>query len=185
MKVILGRYLGYLPQDITLFDGTIEENIARLATEPDSEAVLKAAELSGAHELILTLPQGYKTPVGESGSQISGGQRQRIGLARALYGDPAVIILDEPNAHLDHMGSVALVNAIRRLKQAGQTVLLMAHRPSAIEACDKLLVVDNGVQIAFGDRDEVLKKTTANSAQLIKNSSLSTGPKVVKGGSLS
>jgi len=164
----LGRYIGYLPQDIMLFDGTIEENIARLSIEPNTDAVLKAAELSGAHELILALPQGYKTPVGENGAQLSGGQRQRIALARALYGDPALVILDEPNAHLDHQGSVALIQAIKQLKLTKQTVLLMAHRPSAIEACDKLLVIDKGQQIAFGDRDEVLKKTTSNAPQLIK-----------------
>lgn len=164
---VLGRYLGYLPQEIGLLAGTVASNIARLDPEPDSKAVVLAAQRAGAHELLLSLPQGYDTDIGAGGQRLSGGQRQRVALARALYGDPPVLILDEPNANLDAQGEQALVDAIRDAKSRGRTVIIMAHRPSAIAACDLLLMIDKGNQIEFGPRDEVLKKRTRNYPQLV------------------
>ena len=156
----LGTQIGYLPQDVSLLDATVAENIARLRSTPDDAAVIAAAKEAEAHELILSLPSGYDTLVGPSGTALSGGQRQRIGLARALFGDPALVVLDEPNAHLDADGEAAVVNVIGRLKAAGKAVVVMAHRPSAISACDLLLVLVNGHQRAFGPREEVLSETT-------------------------
>jgi len=156
----LGTQIGYLPQDVSLLDATVAENIARLRSTPDDAAVIAAAKEAEAHELILSLPSGYDTLVGPSGTALSGGQRQRIGLARALFGDPALVVLDEPNAHLDADGEAAVVNVISGLKAAGKAVVVMAHRPSAISACDLLLVLAKGRQRAFGPRDEVLRETT-------------------------
>ncbi|MEL7152969.1 MAG: ATP-binding cassette domain-containing protein, partial [Pseudomonadota bacterium] len=119
--------------------------------------------------MLLSLPQGYDTDIGAGGQRLSGGQRQRVALARALYGDPPVLILDEPNANLDAQGEQALVDAIRDAKSRGRTVLIMAHRPSAIAACDLLLMIDKGQQVDFGPRDEVLKKRTRNYPQLVNN----------------
>jgi ATP-binding cassette subfamily C protein len=161
------RYIGYLPQDVALFDATIAENIARLAPEFEDTAVVEAAKRAGAHELILRLPQGYDTRVGPRGARLSGGQRQRIGLARALYGDPTVVVLDEPNSSLDARGEQALIAAIRDLKEKDRTVIVMAHRPSAIAACDTLLVLDQGEVRAFGPRDHVLRETTANHTHIV------------------
>ena len=152
----LGPHVGYLPQDIELFDGTVAENIARFA-EIDSEKVVEAARRVDMHEQILRLPQGYDTPLGSDGSNLSGGQRQRIGLARALYGDPSFIVLDEPNSNLDESGEKALVDAVRTLKEAGKTVVLITHRKSTLAACDKILVLSEGSLAAFGPREEVLK----------------------------
>jgi ATP-binding cassette subfamily C protein len=163
----LGRHVGYLPQDVALFDGTVAENIARLAPEIDDGAVVTAAKRAGAHELILQLPMGYDTPIGPGGGRLSGGQRQRVALARALYGDPAVVIMDEPNSNLDATGEQALVLAIRDLRDRGRTVIVMAHRPSAIAACDVLLMLDQGVVRAFGPKEQVLRETTANYPQLV------------------
>ncbi|TNJ47524.1 type I secretion system permease/ATPase [Phaeobacter sp. B1627] len=159
---VLGTHIGYLPQRVQLFDGTIAENIARLAAEPDAAQVVDAAKKAAAHEMIVRLPDGYDTEVRSSGGRLSGGQMQRIGLARALYGDPVIVILDEPNSNLDNDGSVALNNAIKGLKAAGKSVLIMAHRPAAIQECDKLLVIDQGTQAAFGPKDEVLRKMVSN-----------------------
>ena len=156
----LGAQIGYLPQDVSLLDATVAENIARLRPASDDAAVIAAAIAARAHELILSLPSGYDTLVGPSGAALSGGQRQRIGLARALFGNPALVVLDEPNAHLDADGETAVVKVIGRLKSAGKTVVVMAHRPSAIAACDLLLVLVEGRQRAFGPRDEVLRGTT-------------------------
>lgn len=154
----LGAHLGYLPQEISLFSGTVAENIARLGRRPgDDPDIVAAAQAAGAHEMILTLPQGYDTPVGQGGLHLSGGQRQRVALARALYRMPALIVLDEPNAHLDSEGEIALQNAILTARKQGSTVIVMAHRPSAINACDQLLVLDRGMQRQFGPRDEVLR----------------------------
>ncbi|MEM7188476.1 MAG: type I secretion system permease/ATPase [Pseudomonadota bacterium] len=163
---VLGRHIGYLPQEIGLLSGTVADNIARLDPQPDSQAIVQAAQRAGAHELLLSLPQGYDTDVGAGGQRLSGGQRQRVALARALYGDPPVLILDEPNANLDAQGEQALVDAIRDAKSRGRTVIIMAHRPSAIAACDVLLMIDKGAQVDFGPRDEVLKKRTRNYPQL-------------------
>lgn len=164
---VLGRHIGYLPQRVQLFDGTIAENIAHLALQPDPAAVVKAARAAAAHDMILKLPQGYDTPVSASGGRLSGGQIQRIGLARALYGDPAIVVLDEPNSNLDNDGSVALNAAIRQLKADGKAVLIMAHRPAAIQECDMLLLLDQGTRKAFGPRDQVLRNMVKNSGDIL------------------
>lgn len=174
----LGQYIGYLPQTVTLFHATIAENIARMSQNPDHEMVVQAAKRAGAHELILEQPDGYNTVVTPTGGVLSGGQRQRIGLARALYGDPIVLVLDEPNSALDSTGSAALNVAISQMKSEGKSIIIMAHRPSAIAACDTLLVLDNGQPKAFGPRDEVLSKVVKNAPQL-KQGMMS--PKTVQG----
>lgn len=157
-----GQHIGYLPQRVHLFDGSIAENIARMALLPDAAQVVEAARKAAAHEMILKLPDGYDTQVTRAGGRLSGGQIQRIGLARAIYGDPVILVLDEPNANLDNEGSQALNQAIRAMKAAGKSVLIMAHRPAAIQECDMLLVLDAGVRVAFGPRDEVLQKVLSN-----------------------
>ncbi|PWE32690.1 type I secretion system permease/ATPase [Maritimibacter sp. 55A14] len=158
----LGRHIGYLPQRVTLFDGTIAENIARLAPDPDPEKIVKAARKAAAHEMILHLPAGYDTPLSAQGAGLSGGEVQRIALARALFGDPAVLVLDEPNSSLDHDGSQALNAAIRAVKAAGGAVVIMAHRPAAIQECDRLLVLEGGAARTQGPRDAVLGRTVRN-----------------------
>jgi ATP-binding cassette subfamily C protein len=160
----LGRSIGFVSQSVELFDGTIAENIARMAPSPNSEAVIAAARAAGAHDLILKLPQGYDTPIGESGTVLSGGQRQRVALARALYGNPFLVALDEPHANLDNEGETALHQAILAAKARGAVVILIAHRPSALATCDKVLLLANGTQQAFGPRDEVLAKVTMRPA---------------------
>jgi ATP-binding cassette, subfamily C, bacterial EexD len=151
----LGPYVGYLPQDIELFDGTISENIARFG-ELDAEKIVAAARLAGVHELILRLPQGYDTVIGSSGGGLSGGQRQRIGLARAVYGSPKLLVLDEPNSNLDDQGERELVQAIQRIKQQGCTIIVISHRTMVLHSMDKLLVMKDGAAVAFGPRDQVL-----------------------------
>ena len=151
----LGPHIGYLPQDIELFDGTIAENIAR-AGQVVSEKVIAAAEASGLHQMILRFPKGYDTPMGESGGLLSGGQRQRIGLARALYGEPALVVLDEPNANLDDEGEAALVRAVQVMKAKGKTVVLISHRPGIVGVADRLLILHQGTVQASGPRDGVL-----------------------------
>ncbi|MEM6488146.1 MAG: type I secretion system permease/ATPase, partial [Pseudomonadota bacterium] len=163
----VGRHFGYLPQEVALFSGTVAQNIARMAVQPDDRQVVEAAKRAGAHDMLLALPQGYDTQIGASGARLSGGQRQRVALARALYGDPPVLVLDEPNANLDAQGEQAVIDAIRSAKERGRTVVVIAHRPSAIAACDMLLMLDRGLQIDFGPRDEVLKKRTRNYPQLV------------------
>lgn len=165
---VLGRLMGYLPQRIQLFDGTIAENIARLDPEPDSEKIVAAAKKADAHGMIVKLPQGYDTRISAVGGRLSGGQMQRIGLARALYGDPVIVILDEPNSNLDNDGSVALNTAIRALKSEGKSVLIMAHRPAAIQECDLLLVLEDGVRKGFGPRDHVLRELVKNHTEIVK-----------------
>jgi ATP-binding cassette subfamily C protein len=167
---VLGKYIGYLPQRVTLFDGTIRENIARLSPTPDDAAVVKAAQRAGAHEMILLLPQGYDTRVTAAGGRLSGGQVQRIGLARAMYGDPVLVVLDEPNSNLDNDGSIALNAAIRAMKEEGRCVLIMAHRPAAIQECDLVLRIDNGMRRAFGPKDEVLRDILKNHQDVLKSS---------------
>ncbi|KPD11666.1 type I secretion system permease/ATPase [Phaeobacter sp. 11ANDIMAR09] len=166
---VLGRHFGYLPQRVQLFEGTIAQNIARLAEEPDAEKVVAAAKKAAAHEMIVNLPEGYDTRVSAGGGRLSGGQMQRVALARALYDTPVIVILDEPNSNLDNEGSIALNQAIKALKAAGQSVLIMAHRPAAIQECEMLLVIDKGVQTAFGPKDKVLQEMVANHQSIRKN----------------
>ncbi len=157
----LGPNVGYLPQDAMLLEGTIAQNIARFEPSPDPQSVLAAAAEAGVHDLILQLPQGYQTRVGDGGASLSGGQRQRIALARALYGNPAFLVLDEPNSNLDHDGEQALVAAIARARQAGQTVVVMAHRQSVLAAVNLVLVLKDGRQVAFGAPQDVLRAKRA------------------------
>ena len=163
---VLGQHIGYLPQRVQLFDGTIKENIARMSMEPDDAAVVAAAKKAAAHEMILKLPDGYDTRVSSNGGRLSGGQIQRIGLARALYGTPVILVLDEPNSNLDNEGSNALNNAIRLTKEEGKIVFIMAHRPAAIQECDLLLVIENGARRAFGPKDQVLQEMVKNADQI-------------------
>ena len=154
-KAELGPYLGYLPQGVELLDGTLAENIARFG-DVDMVQVEAAARLVGLHELIMSMPQGYNSPIGRDGTMLSGGQRQRVGLARALYGKPVFVVLDEPNSSLDEVGDAALANAIATLKQMGTTFVVMTHRSSILGVADKILLMREGAQQAFGPRDEVL-----------------------------
>lgn len=163
---VLGRLIGYLPQRVSLFDGTIAQNIARLADTPDDGKVVAAAKMAAAHEMILELPNGYDTMIQAGQVRLSGGQMQRIGLARALYDEPVILVLDEPNSNLDNVGSEALNRAIRAMKEAGRSVLIMAHRPAAIQECDMLMVLDGGMRIAFGPKDEVLKGMVKNHKEI-------------------
>ena len=164
---VLGRLIGYLPQRVGLFAGTVAENIARLDPAPDPAQVLRAAQRAGVHEMIASLPQGYDTPLGDDGAPLSGGQIQRIGLARAFYGDPVLMVLDEPDASLDAEGSMALNRAIAEARAGGAAVMVMAHRPSAILQCDRLLVLDKGCQAGFGPRDAVLRAHVRNHTDIV------------------
>lgn len=166
---VLGSYIGYLPQRVTLFEGTIAENIARLQPNADSAKIVEAAQKAAAHDMILRLPEGYDTRVSALGGRLSGGQIQRIGLARALYDNPVFLVLDEPNSNLDNDGTMALNIAIRSLKAAGGSVLIMAHRPAAIQECDLLLVLEDGMRRAFGPRDQVLKEMVKNHTEIVRS----------------
>lgn len=156
----LGRHIGYLPQDVQLFDGTIAENIARFEPEAPSEKILKAAKTAGVHDLVVHLAEGYGTRIGEAGSALSAGQRQRIALARALYGDPFLVVLDEPNSNLDAEGEAALTQAIQSVRERGGIAVVVAHRPSALASLDQVLVMSLGRVQAFGGKDEILSKMT-------------------------
>lgn len=162
----LGEFIGYLPQTVELLDGTVAENIARFDPEPDSAAVIAAAEVAGLHEMIVQLSGGYDTPVGSDGSQLSAGQRQRIGLARALYKDPFLVLLDEPNSNLDAAGEAALERAVRAIRERGGIAVLIAHRPSALAQVNYVCFMRDGRVEAFGPRDEVLEKITAKPVPL-------------------
>jgi len=151
----LGQYLGYLPQNVELFAGSVKDNIARMGAV-DGEKILQAAHSACAHEMILTFPQGYDTDIGEAGRSLSGGQRQRVGLARAFYGTPKLVILDEPNSNLDEAGEQALIKALKNLKQMGATTIMITHKPNLLYTVDKILVLQQGQQVRFGDRDEVV-----------------------------
>jgi ABC-type protease/lipase transport system fused ATPase/permease subunit len=160
----LSRYIGYLPQDVELFEGTVRENIARMH-EGDPEDVVKAAKRARAHEMILGLPKGYDTEVGGNGHRLSGGQSQRIGFARALYGDPKLVVLDEPNSNLDGAGEDSLLNALGTLRQEGVTLVIVAHRPSILNGVDKMLVLKgNGTVEAYGPRAEVMAQFAKRAA---------------------
>jgi PrtD family type I secretion system ABC transporter len=154
----LGRHIGYLSQEIELFDGTVAENIARMSVEVDSQKVVRAAVAAGAHDMIQLLPDGYDTRIGDGGITLSGGQRQRVGLARALYGEPFLVVLDEPNSNLDADGEQALSKAVLDIKARGGAVILIAHRPSTIAVCENVLLVMNGSQQGFGPRNEILSR---------------------------
>lgn len=160
----VGQWIGYLPQDVELFEGTIADNIARFG-EPDAEQIMRAAQRAGVHEMILRLPQGYDTPIGEGGAVLSGGQRQRVALARALYGDPALLVLDEPNANLDEAGNAALLAALRTLKEEKRTVFVITHHINVLRVADSVMVLAAGKLQVFGPRDEVLRAPPSRRAQ--------------------
>ncbi len=160
-----GKYIGYLPQSVELFSATIEQNISRFQPDSDPEKVVEAAKMANVHEMILQLPDGYGTQIGEGGASLSAGQRQRIGLARALYGQPAFVVLDEPNSNLDAEGEMAVIKAITAMKKNGTSVVVIAHRPSAIKVVDKIVFIKEGVQVAFGPRDEILSKILQKAPQ--------------------
>jgi ATP-binding cassette subfamily C protein len=154
----LGKHMGYLPQDVELLAGTVAQNIGRFSEPLDATAIIAAAQAAGVHELIVGLPDGYETQVGENGAALSAGQAQRVALARALYGDPFVVVLDEPNSNLDAEGDDALSRAIMSVRTRGGIVVVIAHRPSAIASVDLLLMMNGGRAQAFGPRDEVLAR---------------------------
>lgn len=162
---MFSKYLGYMPQDVELFSGTVRENIARL-TEPDDEAVLEAAKLADVHDMIVRLPDGYAADIGPNGARLSAGQRQRLGLARALYGSPKLVVLDEPNANLDSDGELALIATLGTLRAAGVTVVMVTHRPSLMTYIDKMLVLRDGQQMFFGNRDDILQQLTRQPGRL-------------------
>ncbi|RWN10702.1 type I secretion system permease/ATPase [Mesorhizobium sp.] len=164
----LGKHIGYLPQDVQLFDGSIAENIARLEPQAPSDKILAAARAAGVHDLVVHLPEGYETRIGEAGSALSAGQRQRVALARALYGDPFLVILDEPNSNLDAEGEAALTEAIQGVRARGGIAVVVAHRPSALASLDQVLVMANGRVQAFGPKNEVLNKVTRPAAAPLK-----------------
>jgi len=163
-RVDFGRHLGYLPQDVELFAGSVRDNIARMTDAPD-DAVVAAAQLAGVHDMILHLPEGYATEVGPRGAILSGGQRQCIGLARAMFGMPRVVVLDEPSASLDQVGESAVLDAIGRLKARGSTVVLVVHRPGLLTHVDKVLVMSEGAGVLFGPRDRVLARIMVRSPE--------------------
>jgi PrtD family type I secretion system ABC transporter len=169
----LGRHIGYLPQDVELIEGTVAENISRFDPDATSEAIIAAAKAAGVHELVLSLPQGYDTEIGEQGSSLSAGQKQRIALARALYGDPFLVVLDEPNSNLDVEGDEALTKAILGARARGAIVVVVAHRPSALSGVDHVLALNGGRQQAFGPKDEVL-------AKVLRRDGIVSAPKVVQ-----
>ena len=154
----IGQYIGYLPQDVELFDGTVADNISRFALESDPAATVAAAQAAGVHDMILRLPKGYETRIGEGGAALSAGQRQRVALARALYGDPFLVVLDEPNSNLDAEGEEALTQAIRNARSRGGIVVVIAHRPSALAAVDQVLAMAHGRVQALGEKEAVLGK---------------------------
>jgi ATP-binding cassette subfamily C protein len=162
----LGPAIGYLPQEIELFDGSIADNIARFSATRDDAAVIAAAREAGIHEMIVRMPLGYETPIGDGGAGLSGGQRQRIALARALYGEPFLVILDEPNANLDSAGEAALLRAIQAVRQRGGIVIIVAHRSSILSGVNLVLALADGRQQAFGPRDEVLRRQAQPAANV-------------------
>ncbi|MEM1150903.1 MAG: type I secretion system permease/ATPase [Pseudomonadota bacterium] len=169
---VLGKLIGYLPQRVQLFEGTIAENIARLEANADSQMIVDAAKKAAAHDMILQLPDGYDTRISAIGGRLSGGQIQRIGLARALFGDPVLLVLDEPNSNLDNDGSAALNKALREKKAAGGAVMIMAHRPAAIQECDLLLMLENGQRRAFGPKEDVLREVVQNQSEIKASAAL-------------
>ena len=175
-RQMLGKKVGFLPQDVQLFDGTIAENIARFSPDANSNSIIEAAIAANFHDQILAFPDGYDTRVGLSGSHLSSGQRQRLGLARALYGRPFLVVLDEPNANLDATGEQSVSQAIAAVRTSGGDHDIHAHRPSAISHVNKLLVIQNGEVRAFGPRDEVLAKTTIAQAPRVNSGAVDEEP---------
>ncbi|MFP3018749.1 MAG: type I secretion system permease/ATPase [Candidatus Tisiphia sp.] len=159
-----GKHVGYLPQGIELFSGSIKQNIARMAENADPEKVIEAAKIAGAHEMILRLPDGYDSDIGTAGSNLSGGQKQRVGLARAFYGNPKLLILDEPNANLDEAGEIALSNCLKQAKSRGIAVVVISHRPSVLSVVDKILVLQDGAVALYGTQEEM-----QNRVKLLQN----------------
>jgi PrtD family type I secretion system ABC transporter len=174
----LGRLIGYLPQSVELFDGSVADNIARFSPNREDAAVVAAAEMAGATQMIKKLPQGFDTPIGEMAVALSAGQRQRIGLARALYDNPFLVVLDEPNSNLDAEGEAALGKAIRAVRERGGIVVVMAHRPSALAEVDQVLFVRDGMQSMFGPRDEVLKRAVVNPEVAGRTGGITAGMKI-------
>ncbi|HXZ45821.1 MAG TPA: ATP-binding cassette domain-containing protein, partial [Pseudolabrys sp.] len=164
----LGRHIGYLPQDVALFDGSVAMNIARFDDTTDSESILEAARVAGAHEMILRLPDGYDTRIGERGASLSAGQRQRIGLARAVFGRPFLVVLDEPNANLDADGENALVSAIETLRREKSIVIVVSHRPNALAALNMAMVIYDGRLIAFGPREEIFSRIAQSNVHPVR-----------------
>jgi ATP-binding cassette subfamily C protein/ATP-binding cassette subfamily C protein EexD len=164
----LGKSVGYLPQDVELFAGTVAGNIGRLE-DADSRTIVAAAKAAGAHDVILRLPNGYDTPIGEGGLALSGGMRQRVGLARALYGDPRLIVLDEPNSNLDEEGERALGQALALMREAGRTVIVVTHRPQLLAHVNKVLVMSFGAALAFGERDDVIARMRGNRVAAVQD----------------
>ena len=158
----LASYIGYMPQSVKLYPGSVGENIALLSENPDNNQIVKAAKDAAAYEMIMDLEDGFDTIVSNSTPLLSGGQIQRLGLARSLYSDPLLLVLDEPNSNLDHEGSRALNFSIKQQKASNKMVIIMAHRPSAINECDLLLVLEKGKVAGFGQRDDILKKFVKN-----------------------
>src|SRR5262249_18684095 len=153
-----GRHIGYLPQDVELFEGTVAQNIARFKQDPSAATVIAAAKAAGVHDMIVNLPVGYETELGERGTALSAGQQQRIALARALYAEPFLVVLDEPNSNLDAEGEEALTQAILGVRARGGIVIIVAHRPSALAAVDHVLAIVRGTQQAFGPKSEAMAK---------------------------
>ena len=164
-RVEFGSHVGYLAQDVELMDGTVAENISRYG-DHDSPAIVDAAQIAGAHEFIVALPNGYDSVIGERGKLLSGGQRQRVALARAVFGQSKIVVLDEPNANLDAMGEADLRRTIEQLKQQGRTVIIVTHRPGVLPAVDKIAVLKAGQISTFGPRDEVLSALTKAATNL-------------------
>ncbi|MEO6945730.1 MAG: type I secretion system permease/ATPase [Nitrobacter sp.] len=165
----VGEHIGYLPQEVGLMDATIEENICRFETEPDYKKIIEAAMAAGVHEMILQLPEGYRTQLGSQGTALSAGQRQRIALARALYGNPFIVIMDEPNSNLDGEGEAALTKAIESIRARGGITIVIAHRPSALVAVDLVAIVQNGRIVAFGNKQDVLSPGLQTSARPVQD----------------
>ncbi|MBK4991005.1 type I secretion system permease/ATPase [Pseudomonas sp. S36] len=174
-KQALGPHVGYLPQDIELFEGSISENIARF-DKVDPDKVVNAAQMAGVHEMILMLPEGYDTVIGSEGVNLSGGQRQRIGLARAIYGNPRLIVLDEPNSNLDDVGERALGVALQKLKETGATVFIVSHRPNILTRLDRILVMAGGTISLYGERDRVIAELAAQQAKAQQRVAPPAGP---------